>query len=179
MKAAAPALLFALVAAAGAPKGLAADSVVPSSIVVDLDGMKRSMRQSRGRVLVVHFWATWCLPCLDELPIISKFAGDMKPRGLDVLSLSLDNPETGAPRVRQVLANQAPNLAPLIVKVDDPDQFINAFDRRWEGTIPALFAFDPAGQLRRSHIGEANRAELQKLVDDLLKGQTKAGAGKK
>lgn len=173
----APALLFALVTAAPVPAPAPPAAVEPnkagsssSSSVVDIDGVKRTMRGSRGRVLLVHFWATWCLPCLDELPIISKFASEMKPRGLDVLSLSLDKPDAAA-RVRKLLSEQAPNLTPVIVDVGDPDRFISAFDSRWEGTIPALFAYDPTGQLRGSHVGEASRNELDTLVGELLKGR--------
>lgn len=188
----APALLFALVAAAPqvastapSPAGKASSStsgapkVSPVSPVLDIDGVKRTMRQSRGRVLLVHFWATWCLPCLDELPALSQFAGEMKPRGLDVLSVSLDDPQTGVARVRKLLAEQAPNLTPVIAKVGDADRFIGSFDSRWEGTIPALFAYDPTGQLRGSHVGEASRRELDALVSDLLKAHATATPGKK
>jgi thiol-disulfide isomerase/thioredoxin len=174
----APALLFALVAAAtppaltaSSPDGKAPPSASPAplvSSVVDIDGIKKSMRGSRGRVLLVHFWATWCLPCLDELPVISQFARDMKPRGLDVLSLSLDDPQTAQARVSKLLTEQAPNLTPVIARFTDADQFIGSFDSRWEGTIPALFAYDPTGQRRGSHVGEASRHDLDQLIGPLL-----------
>jgi thiol-disulfide isomerase/thioredoxin len=185
----APALLFALVAAASRPALTAssADSkATPSanstslvSSVVDIDGIKKSMRGSRGRILLVHFWATWCLPCLEELPVISQFARDMKPRGLDVLSLSLDDPEKAQARVSKLLSEQAPNLTPVIAKFSDADQFIGTFDSRWEGTIPALFAYDATGQRRGSHVGEASRGDLDQLVGPLLKPGAGASPGKK
>jgi len=192
-RAVAPALLFALVAAASRPALTAssADSKAQTptqplanttpmvSSVVDIDGIKKSMRGSRGRVLLVHFWATWCLPCLEELPVISQFAREMKPRGLDVLSLSLDDPQTAQARVSKLLSEQAPNLTPVIAKFSDADQFIGTFDSRWEGTIPALFAYDATGQRRGSHVGEASRGDLDQLVGRLLKPGAGAGPGKK
>jgi thiol-disulfide isomerase/thioredoxin len=199
-RAVAPALLFALVAAASpiassksatTPPATPADSkaqpsaqpsTVPAPVVssvIDIDGIKKSMRGSRGRVLLVHFWATWCLPCLEELPVISQFARDMKPRGLDVLSLSLDDPQTAQARVSKLLSEQAPNLTPVIAKFSDADQFIGTFDSRWEGTIPALFAYDATGQRRGSHVGEASRGDLDQLVGRLLKPGAGAGPGKK
>jgi thiol-disulfide isomerase/thioredoxin len=192
----APALLFALVAAASPPASSkstasSADSNAPPSAqpstasapmvssVVDIDGIKKSMRGSRGRVLVVHFWATWCLPCLEELPVISRFAREMKPRGLDVLSLSLDDPQTAQARVSKLLSEQAPNLTPVIAKFSDAGEFIGTFDSRWEGTIPALFAYDATGQRRGSHVGEASRGDLEQLVGRLLKPGAGANPAKK
>jgi thiol-disulfide isomerase/thioredoxin len=119
-------------------------------------------------VVVLHFWATWCLPCLHELPMISQFAREMKPRGLEVLSLSLDDPETKGSRVGSLLAQKAPNLTPSIVRFDDPDNFINAIDADWGGTIPAVFAYDQKGQLRGSVVGETTREELDQLVAALI-----------
>jgi thiol-disulfide isomerase/thioredoxin len=137
-----------------------------SVAVADLNAVRLTMRKSRGRTLLVHFWASWCLPCLQELPVINRFALDMKAKGgVDVLSLSLDNPDA-VHRVEKLLNETAPALTPTIVKVDDADAFITAFDARWEGSIPALFAYDGQGRLRARHIGEATRRELDRLVAD-------------
>jgi thiol-disulfide isomerase/thioredoxin len=166
------ALVSALVVAAtthAAPPPPAPEGTAPQGIVIDVAAVKRSIADSRGRVLVVHFWATWCPPCLDELPMVSKFAAEMKPRGVDVLSLSLDDPQKSAQRVRKLLDEQAPNLTARIVNVDDPDAFINAIDLRWQGAIPALFAYDATGRLRGSHVGEASRRDLDRLVGRALK----------
>jgi thiol-disulfide isomerase/thioredoxin len=114
--------------------------------------------------VLVHFWASWCGPCLEELPLVDKFARDMKARGVDVLSLSLDDPDRAGPRVVEVLAARAPSLTRNIVKVADTDTFINAIDPRWEGSIPAVFAYDSEGRLRDRLIGEATRRELDGLA---------------
>ena len=140
--------------------------------IADLNAVRLTMRKSRGRTLLVHFWASWCLPCLQELPVINRFAQDMKAKGVDVLSLSLDNPDA-VNRVEKLLNETAPALTPTIVKVDDADAFITAFDTRWEGSIPALFAYDGQGRLRARHIGEATRRELDRLVADASNSRAK------
>jgi hypothetical protein len=81
-----------------------------------------------------------------------------------VLSFSLDDPQRAGARVVEVLAARAPNLTRNIVKVADSDAFINAIDPRWEGAIPAVFAFDDKGRLRDRLIGEATRRDLDGLV---------------
>jgi thiol-disulfide isomerase/thioredoxin len=146
-------------AAAGEPPKLKA-------AIVDLNGLKAAMSKSRGRMLLVHFWATWCLPCLQELPVLNQFAREMKPRGVDVLSVSLDDPGTAAGTVLRELSQKAPELTATIAKVDDADKFIANFDGAWEGTIPALFAYDVNGKLRGRHMGETTRVQLDRLIKD-------------
>ena len=60
--------------------------------------------------------------------------------------------------------SRAPTLSPVVAHFDDADQFISLFSNSWEGTIPALFAFDAAGKLQKSLIGEVD----PRTVDGLL-----------
>ncbi len=149
----------------GAAEPVASPAGARSVALANLDAIKLAMQKSRGRTLVVHFWATWCLPCLKELPVVNRFAQEMRGQGVDVLSLSLDDPKASA-RVAKVLGENAPALTRTIAKVDDPDAFIAQFDRHWEGAIPAMFVFDAQGRLRGRHIGEATRPDLDGLIQD-------------
>ncbi|HVX94244.1 MAG TPA: TlpA disulfide reductase family protein [Polyangia bacterium] len=135
----------------------------PGYTVLDLAAINREVR-GRGRPVLLHFWASWCGPCLEELPLVDKFARDAKARGVDVVSLSLDDPQRAGARVVEVLSARAPNLTRHIAKLADSDAFINAIDPRWEGSIPAIFAFDKRGRLRDRLIGEASRRELDTLA---------------
>jgi thiol-disulfide isomerase/thioredoxin len=144
---------------AGDPAGVSG----PGYTLMDLPAIKKAV-SGRGKPVLVHFWASWCGPCLQELPTIEKLARDLKPRGIDVLSLSLDDPARAGDRVVQLLTTKAPSLTRNIVHVADPDAFINAVDPQWEGSIPALFAYDLKGQLRGRMIGEATRTDLDNLI---------------
>jgi thiol-disulfide isomerase/thioredoxin len=153
----------------GAAAGKGADAGKPGFQVVDVEGLKALLRQQRGRVVLLHFWASWCYPCLQELPLIDKLAHDLRPRGLELLSISLDDPARMGARVAALLRKAAPHLTTHIVQFGDADELIGAVDPRWAGAIPALFAYDHRGQLRGNLIGTASRAELDALVTGLLK----------
>ncbi len=140
----------------------------PGYVLMDLPAIQRAVH-AHGRPLLVHFWASWCGPCLEELPLVDTFARDLKARGVDVLSLSLDDPARAGAHVVEVLSHRAPNLTRNIVHVEDPDAFINAIDAKWEGSIPAVFAYDGRGQLRGRLIGEATRRDLDTLVARVAK----------
>jgi thiol-disulfide isomerase/thioredoxin len=140
----------------------------PGYVLMDLPAIKRVVHGS-GKPVMVHFWASWCGPCLEELPVVDKFARDARARGVDFISLSLDDPKRAADRVVRTLAQKAPSLTRNIVHVDDADGFINAIDAEWEGAIPALFAYDSQGRLRGRLIGEASRRDLENLISRLVK----------
>jgi thiol-disulfide isomerase/thioredoxin len=173
---------FVLLAALAAPLVLPAANAAPAAEqaakatpanyrLVDIEGIKGLLHQGHGHVLLVHFWASWCGPCMRELPIMDKFAHDMKPRGLEVVSVSLDNPGRpgAAEHVGALLHKQAPNLTPNIAQFVDADELIATISPRWSGAIPALFVYDHTGQLRGDMYGDTSRPELEHFVGSLLK----------
>jgi thiol-disulfide isomerase/thioredoxin len=156
------------VAAEPPPPKAAPPDAGPGFTLIDLAGLKRASRES-GHPVLLHFWASWCGPCLEELPVIEQLARDLRTRGVDLVSVSLDQPDRAGERVVRVLSESAPSLTRHVANIDDADAFIAAVDPRWEGAIPALFAYDAKGQPRGRLIGEASRRDLDALVARLVK----------
>jgi thiol-disulfide isomerase/thioredoxin len=70
----------------------------PDIVFQDSEGRPRKLSDYRGRPVLLNFWATWCLPCVTELPSLDRLAGEMGDRGPAIIALSLDR--KGIPAVR-------------------------------------------------------------------------------
>lgn len=141
---------------------------------VDLAAIRRELAKARGRVVVLHLWASWCYPCLQEMARIDAFARELRARGGELVSVSLD-PPAGSAHAARALRELGPSLTRLIVSVDDPDTFAARLVPGWDGSIPALFAYQRAGVLRERAIGELEDAELSAWMATVL-GWTKPPA---
>ena len=74
---------------------LAADGAVAAGSelvlpITDLSGLQERLREDRGHPLLVNFWATWCVPCIHEIPTLNRMQQDLGPAGARFLAVSLD-----------------------------------------------------------------------------------------
>lgn len=139
-----------------------ADGLTP----VDAATLRQAMRKAKGSDLFVHLWASWCGPCMEELPDIDRLARQARARGATFLSMSLDAPKRGA-HVLEVLHRQAPNLTRFVAKLEDGQKFAELFAGEWDGSIPALFVYDRSGKLRASFVGQLENADIRRMLADI------------
>ena len=118
-------------------------SVAPDFTVQDAQS-KVTLGQFRGQVVVLNFWATWCPPCVEEMPSLVEMQRRMKAKGVTVLAVSIDVDENA---YRQFVKDHAANL----LTVRDPRQKTPALygTRGW----PETFIIDRNGVMRRKFIG--------------------------
>jgi thiol-disulfide isomerase/thioredoxin len=133
---------------------------------LDAAGLREAMRKARGGDLFVHLWASWCGPCMEELPDIDGLARQARARGATFLSVALEDPNRAA-HVLDVLRQRAPHLTRFLVKVEDAQQFAALFAGEWDGSIPALFVYDRAGNLRASFVGQLENADIRRMLADI------------
>ena len=125
--------------------------------LIDLDGYKYMVAKYQGKPLLVNFWATWCVPCRNEYPIVISLAKEYASQGLQVVGVSLDE-DSDLGLVRRFLDQAHPGFPNYREKPGiDADAFYLGVNPDWKGTMPQTDFYGRDGHLARYFIGERNR----------------------
>jgi len=137
--------------------------------IVDLDeaAWEKVRAQQHGRVLLVDFWATWCDPCREEFPNLVRLHNNYRSRGLSVVAISMDEPETVS-AIQRFLQSQGAQFGSYRQHFKDFEAPVNSIDPRWGGGIPATFLYDRQGKLVNSWEGATTYEEFEGAVKPLL-----------
>jgi thiol-disulfide isomerase/thioredoxin len=159
------ALLFVCAAAA------AAEPSPQLAGELDAAGLRQTLARERGRVVLLNFWATWCVPCREEFPDLSKLQRKHGPAGLQVIGISTDFAKQKA-AVRKFLADQRPSFPNYRKKSGGDDQdFIEAVDSSWGGELPFSVLYDRSGRKVRVFSGSLPVASVEREVRKLLEAR--------
>ncbi len=138
-----------------------AQNYAPAFTIIDLDGKEVTSDSLKGKVVLLHFWATWCHYCRKEIPhlndIYQEFAGDK----VAILAVSLDR--NGPQAVRALMKK---------IKIDYPVAMGSRRIRADFGNIrglPTTFVINPEWQVSRVHRGYVPKAVLKNSIQELLK----------
>lgn len=104
--------------------------------------LKPLLEKQDDKVYVINFWATWCAPCVKELPAFEKLNATYSSKNVEVLLVSLDFPSHIEKKLKPFLKKK--NLKSKVVLLNDinEDSWIKAIDSTWSGAIPATLIYN-------------------------------------
>jgi thiol-disulfide isomerase/thioredoxin len=135
---------------------------------ITFSDLEKRLQQGEDTLYIVNFWATWCKPCIAELPYFEKAHHAYKADKVKVLLVSMDFPDELEKRVIPFIKKR--NLKPEVVLLEDPDPntWINKVNPQWQGDIPATVFYRKARQ-QDFKSGELKEEELNSLILKNLK----------
>ena len=114
------------------------------------------LAELRGRALLVNFWATWCPPCVTEMPLLDRFQRAQPPGGWQVVGLAIDSEQA----VREFLARQPVGFSIGLAGAAGLDLVRNLGNPG--GGLPFTLAFDAAGKALKPKLGALDEADLRR-----------------
>jgi thiol-disulfide isomerase/thioredoxin len=180
-------LIIVAVAVLGAVLGLAAggwwrmppERAAPAGVTVlrtgdhrtdldlpDPDGKPHRLSEWDGNVVLVNFWATWCGPCREEMPLLDRVGGVWAGKGLQVVGVAIDD----ADAVRRFLAEHPVRYPILVDEAADPDPSLLFGDTR--GVLPYSVLLDRNGRVVGQRAGSFTQASLTAWLEPHLKPES-------
>lgn len=133
-----------------------------STSFADLDGNPRRLVEWQGRVLVCNFWATWCAPCREEIPLLIAARQQHSLRGLEIVGIGLDN----ADKIREFAAKFAIPY-PVLIAGTDAIEVMHGLGNK-AGGLPYTVVLDRAGRLVERRLGAYEKTELEQALTPWL-----------
>ncbi|WP_228238908.1 TlpA disulfide reductase family protein [Allomuricauda sp. M10] len=124
---------------------VAVESVINEKVafpIYDFEGLEPLLHKDDGQTYIINFWATWCTPCLEELPYFERVRAEQKNNGVKVILVSLDMPHMWKSRLEPYVKNKG--IQSEVVILDDPKQndWIPKVNEEWGGGIPATLIYN-------------------------------------
>ena len=140
---------------------------------LDMDGLKKVLQRDANnpRPLLVNFWATWCDPCREEFPDLVKIDKEYKSKGLDFITISLDDLADIKTAVPKFLRQMKATMPAYLLNVEDQSEAIAIVSADWGGGLPATFLFDANGQIVFSKTGLVRPDELKEAINKVLSSE--------
>ena len=140
----------------------AAAKAIAGLTLPDPEGREQAFSQWRGKVLVVNFWATWCAPCREEMPLFKAAQQQYAARGLQFVGIAADSAE----KVRELIAT-SPIGYPTVIGGYGAIELSQTLGNRL-GALPYTVIVDRAGRIVYSQLGPFSEAKLNDIVGQLL-----------
>jgi len=138
------------------------------------DDLKKLRANSTGKVLLVNFWATWCGPCLTEMPDIETTFRMFRHRDFDLVTVAANYPDEKA-GVQKVLEQQHGSSRNLLFASEDTYAMQAAFEPTWEGGVPFTMVIAPGGKVLYQKQGEIDILEVRRVILANLENETYVG----
>ncbi|HMJ69471.1 MAG TPA: TlpA disulfide reductase family protein [Cyclobacteriaceae bacterium] len=144
-----------------------ASSAMAQARVVKLPELKKVIEGPGEDIRVINFWATWCAPCIKELPLFEKLNSGRKDVKVTLVSMDMVLDPNPA-KVHKFVTRRKLASSVLILDETDQNAYIDAIEKEWSGALPATIVINSKTGKRKFVERELHEGELEKLIDEVL-----------
>ena len=134
---------------------------------VKITELEKTIKESQGP-MIINFWATYCIPCIEEIPYFQEEAKKHEKDGVKLLLVSLDLKSAYPKKVTDFAASRSFTAPKVWLNETDADYFCPKIDPKWSGSIPASLFINNKTGYRKFIEAELTQEELQKEIAALL-----------
>lgn len=146
----------------------AKDVAVPPASTLSTAAFKSELEKYKGRVLVVNVWATWCVPCLREIPDLLALQRDYSAQGVALMGIAVDEPSPGAAQVERFRQRYFPQFLTYARQGPDLDELTRVIDPAWNEVVPTTYVIDRQGQVIQRIQGKRTLEQFRALLQQAL-----------
>lgn len=139
-------------------------------------GVAKLARNDSDKLLVINVWATWCGPCVAELPEFVTMNRMYRRRNFQLVTISMDDP-VEQPSALKVLREKHVAATNYISKIASQDKFADLLDKEWQGPVPYTLLIAPGGKVLYRSAGPIKPLEIRRAIVGFL-GRTYASRNK-
>jgi peroxiredoxin len=131
----------------------------PFFTLTTLEGKQRSLHDSKGKVVILNFWGTWCEPCRQEMPVIQKMYETYHDKGLEVIAVNIAETAVSVSSFVQQVGITFP------IWMDTEQEVMQLYG---VGSIPSTFVIDPTGVIRYKIQGRLEVSQFERYIHPML-----------
>lgn len=146
----------------------ARDAAVPPASTLSTAAFKSELDKYKGRVLVVNVWATWCVPCLREIPDLLTLQRDYADQGVALMGIAVDEPTPGAAEVERFRQRYFPQFLTYARQGPDLDELTRVIDPAWNEVVPTTYVIGRDGQIIQRIQGKRTLEQFRALLQQAL-----------
>ncbi len=138
--------------------------------VIDEAALLEVVADRHGKVLLLNVWATWCTPCVEEMPHLTRLAKEYRHRPVEFIGLSVDYADEIDNKIRPFIKKHKINFRIVVQNFTNSQAIIDSLNNKWSGAVPATFIYDAQAKQKAFLLGKQNYRDLKRQLDAVLGG---------
>lgn len=126
--------------------------------------LEAAVKSGAGKILVVNLWATWCAPCIAEIPDLIKVTRDLADKNVQLIGVAVDEPRQGTTKIASMRSKYFPEFATFARTEGELDDLISVVDPAWNEVVPTTYIIGRDGKVKSRIQGKKSFEEFRAII---------------